>query len=558
MSSNIHTNHEYYDRNNDHVKYMQLHNGQKKIKIIINGQEFTKKYIKLMLSPTAYDNATIFAKFCSNNVKAINRANNTEWYCWDNKMKLWKHNNKNSTIMNNCIVESMRSIVTILKEKKAIDPERAESMFKYWGNLNPVSQLNKFDQLRHDEVFAKRLNVHPMHFPLKHGKKIDLLTKEISDRTKQDYWSFELKYDYHPRLPENENKFAQFLRSIWTNNNEYEFIKLLIGYMILPDNDESIVTLMQHKLGGSGKTIFIDILHHTFPNLVCSIDRNAIFYENAKLQQELLKIKNKRICYIDEALEHKKNQDGIFQEPKSMHRKKEIKLGTVLRISGGGSFQIRELYRNGDQAEPYHIRAKLLLLGNDNSFNFDTHPALNRRMIFCAIQTYFRNPGEPNYNANDHHCKRKKKDIKKILENNKGDVVTFVLNCAHEFLAGGKPSLLFIQPSRFKKAWKATYDKLGKFIKFCTTKCILDKCLEMPLPQFQKQLKLYTNSEYTYEIIEKFISSSGLELNIIYKSKNNGIRQRHVAGCKLKKQHRIYSHLFENDASNYPIDIDNF
>ena len=74
-----------------------------------------------------------------------------------------------------------------------------------------------------DNEFVKKLeNTLKDHLPILNGKKINLRTKEISDREKTDYFSFELPVDYVTETP-NANKF--FFQSLCQTKLTENFYK---------------------------------------------------------------------------------------------------------------------------------------------------------------------------------------------------------------------------------------------------------------------------------------------------------------------------------------------
>ena len=142
-----------------------------------------------------------------------------------------------------------------------------------------------------DEKFEKLLNVSQLYLPIKGGKKINLKTLQVSERTRNDYWTFEIDATFNKSLRDDNNVFVQFLKSMWDDPEEYQYIEQLIGYMVTLLYDQNLLIIWQHSKGGGGKTIFINTLWSVLRQFVCKLDRKNILSSNGTARNELNKLK---------------------------------------------------------------------------------------------------------------------------------------------------------------------------------------------------------------------------------------------------------------------------
>ena len=80
-----------------------------------------------------------------------------------------------------------------------------------------------------DKEFLINLDSVANLFPIKNGQKIDLKTLEISERTINDYFSYESNVEFiHGETPHADIFFNQ----VMPNNEDREYLRKVLGYTL--------------------------------------------------------------------------------------------------------------------------------------------------------------------------------------------------------------------------------------------------------------------------------------------------------------------------------------
>ena len=534
------------DEFKDHVQYMidstrnsnmftnvdqddtPVDNVNRKIQLSKEEKKYFKRY-------NCYELAVIFEKYNGGIVKSYKKTNKKLHYIWNDVSKLWEKDCTQSKKLRRIVVQTLNKIAYNSLSKKRYNKFRSSMC-----NPTLCSNILYFIDIPIDHNFIANVDVDENYYPLRNGKKINLHTKKISSRTKFDYWTFEPPADYIKDLSPADNIMDQFLFKIFDIYSEKVFITKLLGYLLSAKCHLNIIALFCHKLGGSGKTILIDILTEAFPNSTVCIDRN-LFFGNKKINEgaELCKIGKHRLMYVDEATKHKtKNK----KKKKIDDEEDDINVGNLCAITGGGTIAPRDAHQAGSTVQQIKIRAKLVLLGNDTSFTSSTHSAINRRIIFIPIQTYFRDEADINYNVNDIHCKKKDNNIRTTLSNALNHVVTYGINAMHEFikLQKNEQDLVNKQPIRFKNEWLQTCCVQTVFNNFINEHFIQQPRVYEELKDVMKHFKQFGIHYFTYNNVEQYIQ----EYNNMHEDITNIVlsncvindepKSRKIKGLKLK------------------------
>ena len=477
-------------------------------------------------------NVTQFARFIEKYNVNVKKTTNGQYYVWDDDKKIYKSCKKSDAIINKEYHNLCEVIIENAFRSECITEETFEKLLFFISNPKNIVNMKSIIVLTPDEKFEKLLNVSQLYLPIKGGKKINLKTLQVSERTRNDYWTFEIDATFNKSLRDDNNVFVQFLKSMWDDPEEYQFIEQLIGYMVTPLYDQNLLIIWQHSKGGGGKTIFINTLWSVLRQFVCKLDRKNILSSSGTARNELNKLKKRRIAFIDEALDHNHNGKNVNKKP--------ILLNTLLELTGGGALQERDCYQRGVDTSPFENHAKLILFGNDSSFDSSTHGAVNRRIVFCPLLSYYRNEDDDGFDENDPHCKPKDMKIKQKLLNAKDDVLTFCINAAHKFLAN-QIDLAHNQPPRFKEEWKKTYDKQTIFNEFINEQCIINENETTYIGDFVTAINKHTKTNhYTQRNIKKYLKEWDEEIKFKYIIKDNK-KKRYLTGITIQKNTSILS-----------------
>ena len=390
--------------------------------------------------------ATLVKKH-NNIIKVIRNNSNYIHYIWCRETKLYLVNDKKDRKMRIAIITILKKIIKLLSRCAKVSEGELNKMLDKYSRASSIRKITNLLLIKPEEKFEQLLDKHPYYWPIQNGKKIDIRTRKITTRTTYDYFSSELNHVYLPNLQMKDNVFTQFVRTLFPEDTEYKFIQYLFGYLLSLDITENIFVIFCHPKGGGGKTILMNIIHQVFVNYVTKLSRDTILHGGGNIHAELSKLRNKRIAYIDEALDNKSTQKNI--------KKKTLVLDVILDITGGGLRQDRDTFEKGGEVKMYKLNTKLVLLGNDNSMNNTTHFALNRRIVYIPMQYYFRVKTHIDYNENDEFCKEADSTIGPTLQNNLNHAFTWLIDCMNLYFHD-KPKILEQIPDRFVKEWNNT------------------------------------------------------------------------------------------------------
>ena len=111
-----------------------------------------------------------------------------------------------------------------------------------------------------DEEFETRLNKIPHLLPIKVGRIVNLKTLEVRERTREDFFSFELSVDYNCNKQDSHPNASKFFEEICCGNAELtNYLKRLLGYCLTGETSERSLFIWWGE-GMNGKSTVIDIL----------------------------------------------------------------------------------------------------------------------------------------------------------------------------------------------------------------------------------------------------------------------------------------------------------
>eukprot|EP01084_Bolivina_argentea_P103571 185505_1 len=277
------------------------------------------------------------------------------------------------------------------------------------------------------DIFEANLDNNKDWFPVKGGKMVNITTKEIVDRTDQDYFSFEADGMYRPELSgrnNNRNKFMKFIKTLWLVNLFIIFIRLLIGYWCSSYNDEDTLAFMTHWMGRNGKGILIGCINKVIPAPIVQV-------VNAKL---LLKNDNNEYCNFESEMNVlRRTRLAVIDETK---KSSKLEVNRAKFVSGRGRGNFRDCNQKGGEVDGLISYHKFLIMGQHRpQIPLPVDRALEPRLIDIVMTKYFRNPGEPGYNPNDlDNClPRDVGLVDELEEKSKDHIVTVLVYCMDDY-----------------------------------------------------------------------------------------------------------------------------
>ena len=432
--------------------------------------------------------------FLDNNkhLKIILVDGTTNKYIWC-KQKLLYVYQKATAAENRVIVLTILQVLERGVHHEQITDDEANSVIQLLDHK--MSTIRGFCSVASDKVFEENLDKLHEIIPIANGYKINILTKEKSKRTYHDYFTYELKSTYLSQLPLTENLFHCFMQSIFLDDNEYRFIKLLFGKFVLPDMHDNVLAIWKHDKAGGGKSVVVKAIAEALERRVVTIDKNVLLVNFKNAGFEIAKLRNRTICFIDEVAV---NNDQSKSVP--------IDLARLQDLTGGGLRGELDKYQKAANMQVKAQTASIMALGNGSFFTVSNKTAaITRRIVFWTTQIYFRATTHPDYDPNDPFCKIKDPNIWLKLQQNKDHIFTWLINGAHDYLIKkqNEPNFCLIseQPQRFKDEWQALGENTSEFettqfMNFITTYCDYSENNLIPMNTFIQELTNYVGETY--------------------------------------------------------------
>ena len=359
-------------------------------------------------------------------------------YVWDGRTKLWIKYSSSS----NWIRYIGRVLLVVLhKSMQAgqIDMQVANKFHERICNQPSLSRVQRSVERRQDNNFLENVDKLDHVIPIADGKKINIKTMIVSNRTIRDCYTYFIKANYLPNLVAENNEFIKFLRSIWTDDAEYNFFRLLNGKFVLPDNHANILVIWHQINGAGGKTIWTNVLCNVLNPRITSLG-NEIIYKKRKLNTfKLARLRGKTLAYIDE-----------------VSSKDKMNLRLVLDLTGGGYRGEADKYEKEIVSGVRPQTAGLILLGN--AINIEVTEALERRVVYLISRQYFREPEHWLYDRNDPRCGTSNNNLINELLNNKDHVFTFLIDAAHDYI-NLRTGIKSIIPKSIRQNWLEKYSE---------------------------------------------------------------------------------------------------
>jgi len=310
-----------------------------------------------------------------------------ELYLFDNKEKLWKVSREEFIRNHICltIVSNVECIVIPpIRKNEGLENERIRELVRKYESV--ISKVKSYTSLLHitkmvitkcyDEQFEKRVNANPDLLPIRMGGKhcvINLRTREVRERNRDDIFSCELNCEYKPEIG---TAFAdRFFGDLFLDNAEkIEYIQRILGYCMTGYIKEQKFFIFCGD-GSNGKSKLIEFLHNVVAGMYTPVSK-GVFIKMGRRSPEahtsfLMNIARKRIAVCSEV----ENGD-VFQED------------FVKRFTGDEELVVRGCY--GKNETSIKNIAKGIVLTNEKP-GCTTDSSWWRRAIVIPFDTLFVN-----------------------------------------------------------------------------------------------------------------------------------------------------------------------
>lgn len=327
---------------------------------------------------TTTSQANYFAKLIFKYYKAIS---NDIIYYYNKNLKLWCEVDRNqyTSFVFNFFNNSITDIKKVLKNTIDIDEQVEKKIKDMCSQFDKKSYLNdiidrSFSNL-YDTKFITKLNDNPEFLPIKNGKKINLKTLLITDRTVDDYFTYECPVDYVNETP-NANKF---FKQIQPDKNNRKLVQKILGYSLTGDT-KARKFFIWYGFGSNGKSKVFKVLEKILGCQYSQLDK-SIFMKSKKSSgatPEIMDLMGKRL--------------GVYSEGETADNI-DMNLGGIKQISGEDKITGRPLYCSKVDFYPY---IKINLITNFTP-PLNAEKAIIDRLVYIFMDMNFTtDPKEEN------------------------------------------------------------------------------------------------------------------------------------------------------------------
>ena len=233
------------------------------------------------------------------------------------------------------------------KSKCTCNFSKLKELAKILDKKNYIKDIReRFFKSMLDKDFEKKLNSNPDILSLQGGKKINLRTLEVSEKTANDYCTFACNVSYVTETPNAD----RFFNEIMPNKEHQEFLRKVLGWMLTGDTKARKFQTWYGN-GSNGKSVVLGLLKKILNDYYVTADK-AVFVKStfqskgSEASPHLYSLLGKRVIAYSEG----ETSDNF-----------ELDLSVLKNISGEDPIRCRGLFK--DQIE-FLSQGKLVLATN--------------------------------------------------------------------------------------------------------------------------------------------------------------------------------------------------
>jgi P4 family phage/plasmid primase-like protien len=478
-----------------------------------------------------------FSKICIEQITDIKFVDDSKnCYQWNNTSKLWECKTKD--ILLDIIAKLLTPIVrafidTANKKIKSCDDKENKMKFqkikKYLKSIlkSVCSVRNRSNIIKEirvklmDEDFKNNLNSGKYILPLKNGKLINLLTKQVRDRKKDDYFSFELDVEYNSEYTFNHSNVDKLINPIFQNKKD------LINYfhrnlgMCLTESLDNRQLYIWHGEGRNGKSAILDLMKKVMGNYFISASKDVFLSNNkshnGSATSHIFALRGKRLATMSE-----NNED------------QKLNINQIKNITGGDSLSCRELY--GTQIEFNPVCKLILVTNNPPSFDSSDRAILDRLACF-PFNSRFVNVDEENEIINNKNIFAADNDfINSFADNHMSEFFTWLVEGCYLYFNDKKNNT---KPECVKIALNKIIENIDSLQQFMNDECETGVEYKIECKFFKTKYDMYcinnnisNESKIGTRKIKKCMKIKGFEQKRIEIQSH---RKRYYIGLKLSE-----------------------
>lgn len=338
-----------------------------------------------------------------------------------------------------------------------------------------------------DAKFVKKLNKIPYLLPIKNGKVLNLKTLEIRDRTRDDFFNFEMPVDFlglDAKTPNADKFFVQIMNG---DKSSAKYLRKCLGYCLTGETSSRCFFIFWGA-GSNGKSSVFELMNEIMTDNFYAAVNKSVFIkrdrERSGATPELMKLIDKRLAVYSES-----ERDEVLNE------------GMIKSLTGNDKMTARNLYQSKEV--DFIPNIKPVMITNHKPILTTEDIAIVDRLKYIPFLARFTD------NPKDDEFKKDVDFVKKLKTKHLSEVFTWMVKGAYEWYQDKK----LVEPDTIKKAtisYLDSLDSVGKFITDCCEKGGSKRVLKTDLHRAygdycaDEGYKTVTKSEFYKKIKEKF------------------------------------------------------
>ena len=427
------------------------------------------------------------------------------YYVWNPSTLLWEVDRKGNRLKTRINATLIRSIDTyhrlILdtpdgpeRDKKFRRVCRLRQQARTNASLNAIQDYLKGSSFSRCELLEK-LDKTPYLIPMSRSV-LDCRTGNVRPRTKDDFFSFELKY----QLSGDFGPFPEWVQNLFSNLKDSrectEYLQMLLGYFLTGSTREQMFAIFRGNKGKNGKGVILSLLEKCMGPFIYKMNKGLCIQSESCSNRgaSLAKLIFSRLSYIDETRKEDKFRDDFIKD-----------------ISGEGKLTYRPLYQSEQTVD---VNTKFLCITNFSPRFDGTDSALVRRILIVPFEKYFRTKNESGYCKNDPNCiEIKNNNLKYELLEAHAQFFNWIAAGAVRYYKNlGR--LVEIMPKSFKTSKRKYIHENDPVQQFIQEFCEIDPEYRISVVGFQTKLRKecgLLTSEYSSQAISKMMLEKGFD-----------------------------------------------
>lgn len=327
---------------------------------------YTPKDIQEIQNMAINGNMAMADLFISNVKGTVKFITGKNYYYYNSDEKLWQMMQiaQFRTFAFRWFSETRKNCANMLRGLTDKGISKMLNDFENGGYIGGIIERALGDLLVPD--FETKLDCKNDYLPILDGKKIHFGTLEITDRVAEDYFTFECPVSYTKK----QKNAIRFFTDIMPNEEEREFLKKCLGYMITGRTDARKFFIL-YGMGSNGKSVVARLVEKIISKFYKSCG-SQVFQKPPKMgaTPEIAELLGKRLA--------------IYAEGETAD-KMELNLSTIKQISGEDTINARMLYGN-----PVSFKANCKLAMTSNYIPpFGSDKAIKDRIVYLFFDQNF-------------------------------------------------------------------------------------------------------------------------------------------------------------------------